>query len=310
MQSLEQFRNLSIKTGKDVPLETLQTEDATLIEAIISHNSSLVHHKIKETNFRAKYDATVVSVHRKNENINQNIGDIRLRAGDVLLLLVGDDFEQSAYRHDDFYALSEIPANKVLSKRDSIISISAFVLMIVAVALNVITMFQGVLFVIGLFVLLQLLDPEQIKKSMQFQVLLLIVSSLAIGKVIETSGVAELVANSIIRLVAENFGVIGLLISIYLITNILTEVITNTAAAVIVLPISIEIATYLDIAPNMIAVIVAVAASASFSTPIGYQTNLIVYGPGGYKFSDYIKLGLPLNMLFLISVVASVYVVL
>src|SRR5699024_10484106 len=180
----------------------------------------------------------------------------RLRAGDVLLLLVGGDFEQSAYRHNDFYALSEIPANKVLSKRDSIISISAFVLMIVAVALNVITMFQGVLFVIGLFVLLQLLDPEQIKKSMQFQVLLLIVSSLAIGKVIETSGVAELVANSIIRLVAENFGVIGLLISIYLITNILTEVITNTAAAVIVLPISIEIATYLDIAPNMIAVIV------------------------------------------------------
>lgn len=310
LQSLEQFRNLSIKTGKDVPLETLQTDDASLIEAIISHNSSLVHHKIKDTNFRAKYDATVVSVHRKNENINQNIGDIRLRAGDVLLLLVGEDFEQSAYRQNDFYALSEIPANKVLSKRDSIISISAFALMIAAVALNFITMFQGVLFVIGLFILLQLLDPEQIKKNMQFQVLLLIVSSLAIGKVIETSGVAELIANSIIQLVAENFGVIGLLISIYLITNLLTEVVTNTAAAVIVLPISIEIATYLDIAPNMIAVIVAVAASASFSTPIGYQTNLIVYGPGGYKFSDYIKLGLPLNILFLFTVVTSVYVML
>src|SRR5699024_6351850 len=310
LQSLEQFRNLSIKTGKDVPLETLQTDEGKLIEAVISHNSSLVHNQIKHTNFRAKYDASVVSVHRKNENINKNIGDIRLRAGDVLLLLVGQDFEQSAYRSDDFYALSEIPANKVLNKRDSVISISAFILMIIAVAFNFISMFQGVLFVIGLFIILQLLDPDQIKKNMQFQVLLLIVSSLGIGKVIETSGVAELVANTIIRLVAEHFGVIGLLISIYLITNLLTEVITNTAAAVIVLPISIEVASYLDIAPNMIAVIVAVAASASFSTPIGYQTNLIVYGPGGYKFTDYVKLGLPLNILFLISVVASVYMML
>src|SRR5699024_3194992 len=139
---------------------------------------------------------------------------------------------------------------------------------------------------------------------------LLIVSSLGIGKVIESSGVAEITADTIIRLVAENFGVIGLLISIYLITNLLTEVITNTAAAVIVLPIAMEVATYLDVAPNMIAVIVAVAASASFATPIGYQTNLIVYGPGGYKFSDYVKLGLPLNAIFLTTVVAAVYIML
>ncbi len=310
LHSLEQFRNLSINTDKNIPLETLETEDGTLIEAIISHNSSLLNYKIKHTNFRAKYDASVVSVHRKNENINQNIGDIRLRAGDIILLLAGKDFEQNAYRSDDFYALSELPESKALNKRDSIISISAFILMIVAVAMNLITMFQGVLIVIGLFTLLQLLDSEQIKKSMQFQVLLLIVSSLGIGKVIESSGVAEITANTIIRLVAENFGVIGLLISIYLITNLLTEVITNTAAAVIVLPIAMEVATYLDVAPNMIAVIVAVAASASFATPIGYQTNLIVYGPGGYKFSDYVKLGLPLNAIFLTTVVAAVYIML
>lgn len=308
LKSLEQFRNLSIKTGKDVTLEKLPTEDSVLVEAVISHNSSLVHQQIKHTNFRAKYDASVVSVHRKNENINKNIGDIRLKAGDVLLLLVGKDFEQSAYNNDDFYALSEIPASKVLSKRDSTIAVLSFVLMIVAVAFNFITMFQGVVFVIGLFILLQLLDPEQIKKSIPFQVLLLIVASLGIGKVIETSGVAEMIANTIIYLVAENFGVIGLLISIYLITNLLTEVITNTAAAIIVLPISIEVANYMDLEPNMIAVIVAVAASASFSTPIGYQTNLIVYGPGGYKFSDYVKLGLPLNLIFLTTVVASVYI--
>lgn len=307
LHSLEQFRHLSIKTGKDVSLDTLQDADGKLIEAVLSHNSSLIHQKIKHTNFRAKYDASVVSVHRRNEHINKNIGDILLKPGDVLVLLAGQDFEQNAYSSDDFYALSEIPANKMLSKRDSIISISAFLMMIIAVALNIVTMFQGVLFLIGLFIVLRLLDPEHIKRSIPFQVLLLIVASLGIGKVIETSGVAALVANSIIHLVANNFGLIGLLVSIYLITNLLTEVITNTAAAVIVLPIAVEVAEYLAIEPNMIAVIVAIAASASFSTPIGYQTNLIVYGPGGYKFSDYVKLGLPLNVIFLISAVGSVY---
>lgn len=307
LKSLEQFRNLSIKTDKDLSYDTLQTEDSRLIEGVISHNSSLVHQQIKRTNFRAKYDASIVSVHRKNENINQNIGDIRLKVGDVLLLLAGKDFEQHAYQNDDFYALSEIPTSKVLNKKESIISISAFVLMILSVAFGFLTMFQAVLFCIGLFMLLRLLDPEQIRQSIPFQVLLLIVASLGIGKVMETSGVAELIANSIIHLVAENFGVIGLLMAIYLITNLLTEVITNTASAVIVLPISVEVASYMGIEPNMIAVIVAVAASASFSTPIGYQTNLIVYGPGGYKFSDYVKLGLPLNIIFLLSVVFSVY---
>lgn len=307
LKALEQFRNLSIKTDKNLSYDTLQTEDSRLIEGVISHNSSLVHQQIKRTNFRAKYDASIVSVHRKNENINQNIGDIRLRVGDVLLMLAGEDFEQHAYQNDDFYAMSEIPTSKVLNKKESIISISAFVLMILSVAFGLLTMFQAVLFCIGFFILLRLLDPEQIRQSIPFQVLLLIVASLGIGKVIETSGVAELIANSIIRLVAENFGVIGLLIAIYLITNILTEVITNTAAAVIVLPISVEVASYLSIEPNMIAVLVAVAASASFSTPIGYQTNLIVYGPGGYRFSDYVKLGLPLNIIFLVSVVLSVY---
>src|SRR5690625_1895000 len=189
LRSLEQFRHLSIKTGKDVTFDTLQEEDGRLIEAVLSHNSTLVHQKIKNTNFRAKYDAFVVSVHRKNEHINENIGDILLKPGDVLVLLAGEDFEQHAYRNrsGDFYALSEIPANKVLSNRDTMIGLGAFLAMIIAVAFNVVSMFQGVLFLIGLFLILRLLDPNQIKRSIPFQVLLLIVSSLGIGKVIETS---------------------------------------------------------------------------------------------------------------------------
>lgn len=310
LESLEQFEHLLIRTDEAVSMNSLQSEDASLVEAVVSHNSSLIQNKIKYSNFRGQYNASIVSVHRKNENIDENIGDIRLKPGDVLLLLAGKDFEENAYNNDNFYTLTEIANKKVLGKKQSIFAVSTFIAMILSVAFGFLSMFSAVLFCIGLFMVFDLFDSTQIKKSVPFPVLLLIVSSLGVGKVIETSGLADIIANTMITLVAESFGMIGLLIGIYLITNILTEVITNTAAAVIVLPISVEIATYLDISPISVAIVVAAAASASFSTPIGYQTNLIVYGPGGYKFSDYLKLGLPLNIIFMITVVFSVYVLL
>lgn len=307
-EALEKFDHLLIRTDEEVSMNSLQSDDAKLIEAVISHNSSITHHKIKHSNFRGLYDASIVSVHRRNENIDKNIGDIRLKPGDVLLLLAGKDFELNAYNNDDFYALTEIHSDKVLNKKQSILSITTFIAMILSVAFGFLSMFTAVLFCIGLFMVFDLFDSAQIKKSIPFPVLLLIVSSLGIGKVIETSGVADIIAKTMIGLIAENFGVIGLLAGIYIITNILTEVITNTAAAVIVLPISLEVATFLDISPVSVAIVVAVAASSSFSTPIGYQTNLIVYGPGGYKFSDYLKLGLPLNLIFMATVIFSAYV--
>lgn len=307
-EALEKFDHLLIRTDEEVSMNSLQSDDAKLIEAVISHNSSITHHKIKHSNFRGLYDASIVSVHRRNENIDKNIGDIRLKPGDVLLLLAGKDFELNAYNNDDFYALTEIHSDKVLNKKQSILSITTFIAMILSVAFGFLSMFTAVLFCIGLFMVFDLFDSAQIKKSIPFPVLLLIVSSLGIGKVIETSGVADIIAKTMIGLIAENFGVIGLLAGIYIITNILTEVITNTAAAVIVLPISLEVATFLDISPVSVAIVVAVAASSSFSTPIGYQTNLIVYGPGGYKFSDYLKLGLPLNLIFMVTVIFSAYV--
>lgn len=307
LTSLEKFKNLLIRTDEEVSIESLQTEDAKLVEAVVSHNSTIIHQKIKHSNFRGKYDASIISVHRKNENMNKNIGEIRLKPGDVLLLLAGNDFEFNAYNNDDFYALTEIKGDKVLNKKQSILAVTTFVGMILSVAFGFLSMFTAVLFCIALFMIFDLFDSAQIKKSIPFPVLLLIIASLGIGKVIETSGLADLIASSMINLISENFGTLGLLAAVYLITNILTEVITNTAAAIIVLPISLEVATYLDMSPVSIAVIVAVAASSSFSTPIGYQTNLIVYGPGGYKFTDYLKLGLPLNLIFMVTTIFSVY---
>src|SRR5690625_1158382 len=307
LSHLEAMDNLSIQTGEDITVNTLQTGETRLIEGVISHYSALVNYKIKNSNFRNKYNASIVAVHRMNERIEDNIGEIRLKPGDVLLILAGKDFERNVQRTDDFYVISDLPNTRTMNRRQSTIAITSFIAMILVVALGWLSMFEASLLVIGLYILLDLFDPTQVKHTIPFQVLLLIIASLGIGKIVETSGTSELIANSLIQLISEHFGTFGLLVSVYLITNILTEVITNTAAAVIVLPIAVDVATYINIEPTIIAVVVAVAASASFSTPIGYQTNLIVYGPGGYTFKDYFKVGLPLNLLFMLTTIFSVY---
>ncbi len=307
LEKIGEIKNLLIKTSADISINSLETDDSKLIEGVVSHDASMLHRKIKYSDFRTKYDASIVAVHRNNESINKNVGEVIVKPGDVLLMLAGERFEELAYKNNDFYTLTNLPKRKLLSRNQVILSISGFIAMITIVTLGIVSMFEAALILTTLFLLFNLFDKEKMRETMHFQVLLLIVSSLGIGFVIESSGTADLIANTIIHLVAESFGVIGLLVSVYLVTNILTEIVTNTAAAVIVLPIAIKIAEFISIEPTMLAIVVAIAASASFSTPIGYQTNLIVYGPGGYKFSDYLKVGLPLNLIFLVMTISTVY---
>lgn len=310
LEALQSMNNISIKTGKDVSIESLQNNEADLVEGVISHNSPLVNQRIKDTNFRAKYDASIVAVHRKNERIEENIGDIVLKPGDVLLMLADKDFSVRAINKDDFYVITDIPKQKVFNQGQTYVAIGSFILMILLVAFGMLSMFEASLLFVGLYLILQFFNEEQVIKNMPFQVLILIVCSLGVGTVIETSGTAELIANSIINVIGGAFGTLGLLAAVYLVTTVLTEVVTNAAAAIITMPIAVEVAAYVDVSPTVVAAIVAIAASASFATPIGYQTNLIVYGPGGYKFSDYLKVGIPLNMIFMVTVVLSAYVLL
>lgn len=310
LEALQSMNNISIKTGKDVSVESLQNNEADLVEGVISHNSPLVNQRIKDTNFRAKYDASIVAVHRKNERIEENIGDIVLKPGDVLLMLADKDFSVRAINKDDFYVITDIPKQKVFNQGQTYVAIGSFILMILLVAFGMLSMFEASLLFVGLYLILQFFNEEQVIKNMPFQVLILIVCSLGVGTVIETSGTAELIANSIINVIGGAFGTLGLLAAVYLVTTVLTEVVTNAAAAIITMPIAVEVAAYVDVSPTVVAAIVAIAASASFATPIGYQTNLIVYGPGGYKFSDYLKVGIPLNMIFMVTVVLSAYVLL
>ncbi|PSL42952.1 di/tricarboxylate transporter [Salsuginibacillus halophilus] len=302
---LENMNGLHVKTGTDIELADLQNGSAALYEAVISHRSSLIQKTVKESCFRANYGAGVVAIHRDEETMQQKIGEVKLKAGDTILLLAPPDFFQRWANTKDFYLISPVSKPDISKNSRPILSLTTLCAMVTLAAFQVLSMFEAAVLAVLVLLLAGTLTIERVRRWVQFDVLLLIACAIGIGKALEQSGTAVFLAEHFTA-ASSIFGVTGALIVIYLVTSIFTEVITNNAAAVLMFPIAVEIAVRLDQDPFGFLVAVAIAASASFMTPIGYQTNLIVYGPGGYRFSDYFKVGLPLNAIYLISTVTVV----
>ncbi|RBW68878.1 SLC13 family permease [Bacillus taeanensis] len=294
---LQQMKGLRVAAGTDLNLDMLKNGNTKLVEAVVSHQSSLLYKKIRDTGFRSRFDAGVIAVHRNSERIKSKIGEITLKSGDSLLLLAGPDFQKRMAQSNDFYVVTALDTPVCLEDtRKGWIALGALLSMILLVTLNVLTMFKAMSLAVVILLLTRVLTPEEAKRSVQFNILLLIASSFGVGMALLKTGAAEWIANGLVK-VGQPFGIIAMLFIIYLITNLFTEIITNSAAAVMMFPIGLEIANQLNIDPTGIAVMIAIAASSSFVTPIGYQTNLIVYGPGGYKFTDYFKIGIPLSLI-------------
>ncbi|WP_261131479.1 SLC13 family permease [Bacillus sp. Marseille-Q3570] len=304
---LQNIKGLSLETGSDLELEDLKNGSIQLVEAVVSHQSSLLAKTIKQSQFRSRFDAGVLAVHRNNERIKSKIGDIILRPGDTLLLLTGSDFIRKYQQSSDFYVVSSLdaPTNLHENPKKGWLTIGLLVAMILLVTLGVLSMFKAMALAVFLLIVTKMITPEEAKKYVQFNVLLLIASAFGVGAAMTKSGLAEWLAKGLLTL-GEPFGLFVILLLVYLLTNIFTELITNSAAAVLMLPIGLELASSLAVSYMGFAVIIAIAASASFITPIGYQTNLIVYGPGGYKFKDYIKVGTPLSLLVMVITVTIV----
>lgn len=307
---LQDRKGLSLKTGTNLTLDKLRNGNGKLVEVVVSHQSSLLYKSIKETQFRGKYDSGVVAVHRNNERIESKIGDIVLKPGDTLLLLAGADFEERSAQSNDFYVVTPLEDNHpLLNKVDSKkgwFAVSTLALMIGLVTFDILSMFKAMSITVVIYLLFKIVTPDDAKRNIQFNVLLLIASAFGVGQALFKTGAADFVANQLIRF-SEPFGMLGVLLFLYLLTAVFTEVITNNAAAVLMFPIAVEAATRLGVEPMAFLILITIGASASFLTPIGYQTNLIVYGPGGYKFTDYFKVGLPLSLLTMITTIGMVY---
>lgn len=277
-----------------------------VLEIVVSHNSTLIDKTVRESGFRGKYDAAILAIHRNGERISGKIGQVKLKAGDVLLLLAGDDFAKRSADTHDFYLISKVREFRKLEWYQTVALFGGTALAITLSALGVISLFMALIILLIIIQLLGITSPKDIAKSIDFNLGIIIALSLALGTAMVKTGMAHIVANFIIS-VFKPFGPYGLLFGIFLITNVMASYITTQVAAVLIFPISVTAAINLGLPPIPFILIVSFAAAANFLTPIGYQTNLMVYGPGGYSFKDYFKIGLPLTIIYMFVAVTILY---
>jgi len=273
-----------------------------IVEIVISHKSSMIGKRLRDENFRGKYDATVIAIHRNGENLTGEIAQVDLRAGDTLLLMVGKAFRELSSTTRDFYIISKIKEINRLGVFRTAALIVGPLLIVLLNVLGLIKLFTGLLVFLIIILFLKIIKPRDIALSVDFELAFVIALSLALGTAMIKTGLAETLAQGVLQ-IFRPFGKYGLLLGIYFITTLLAAFITSKAAVVIIFPISLSIAVKLGVNPLPFILVVSFAAAANFITPIGYQTNMMVYGPGGYKFADYLKIGGPLAFLYMIVTV-------
>lgn len=279
-----------------------------VMEAVVSRSSPMLGKTIKEGNFRARYDAAVLAVHRHGERLTTNLGQIELRPGDTLLLLAGDDFVKRWNHSREFYMVTKVVDMPKVNRRKALIAVTVLTGMVALSATGVLDILKAAILAAMVLLGTRCVTVVEARRSIELNVLIVIAAALGISRALEKTGAAGFLAGYVIEAV-RGWGPVGLLAAVYLVTSLLTEMITNNAAAALVFPIAMAVAGHQGLDPMPFAVAIAVAASASFATPIGYQTNLMVYGPGGYRFSDFLKLGVPLNLLFMLVALAIIPIV-
>jgi di/tricarboxylate transporter len=295
---------LSAKSGLILPEVGMLTRvrHANVNEVVVSQNSFLINKSVRDTNFRGKYDAAIIAVHRNGEKIEGKPGNVVLRSGDVLLLFAGENFVSRTKDTFDFYFISKVTEYLNLDWYKSLILIGGILLVITLAALNVISLFMGLIIMILISMVLKVTHPRDIPNNIDYNLAMVIVMSLALGTAMIKSGAADLVANGIISAFFP-FGKIGVLLGIYFITGLLSAYITTKAAVAIVFPIALSVAQQLGVTGTPFVLAVAYAAACTFITPHGYVTNLMVYGPGGYSFKDFLKIGFPLTLIYMLVAV-------
>lgn len=277
-------------------------ERMEVVEIVISHNSLLIGKTIRDVNFSRKYDASVLAIHRNGERLSGSVKEVRLRAGDVLLLLAGPDLIQRGGETNDFYFISMVREINRFEPYKITVLLGGVAAAIALSALHILPLFLSLVGLVVVLLFLNVATPRDIVRGIDYNLYLIIALALALGTAMINTGAADMISGAVIRLF-HPLGPVGILFGIYLITAVLAAFITNKAAVAIIFPISIATAHELGASPIPFVLVVSFAAAANFMTPIGYQTNLMVYGPGEYKFRDFLKIGTPLTVLYMIVTV-------
>lgn len=290
---LQRMRGLASTEQRQ--LTHFDTSRHSFSEAVIGAASPLVGRTVKEAEFRSRYQAAVVAIHRSGERINAKLGEIKLKVGDTLLLLADHGFAARWRDRSDFLLVAPLGGTPPgVTKKAWLVGVITLAVVGIAGA-GFLPILQASLLGVAVLIVTGLLTAGEARNAVDLDVIIVIAASFALGTAIEKSGLAASLAGGIVSV----FGAAGptaVLVGVILATVMLTELVTNNAAAALMFPIAFAAAQQLGVDPRAFAIAIAVSASNSFLTPIGYQTNTMVYGPGGYRFGDYIRLGLPLTI--------------
>jgi di/tricarboxylate transporter len=291
-QLIREDNGLSVPEDHDTEPE----EHFNFVEAVIPANSELVGVRIRDSDFRQKFKASIIAIHRNGKRVPGKVGEMNLAGGDFLLLLAGDHRDNGNHEKDLFFLSVPKTVKSQKNKNYAIIGLMSILLLISGVV-GIFPLFDVCLVILSGLVFFGILTLVEIRRELDLSLLLILVCSLAVGVALEKSGTADWIANILI-LSVQSLGPVAVMASLFMVTIFLTALITNAAAVSIVFPIAMSIAEQMHLSYTPFFVAIAFAASGDFMTPIGYQTNLMVYGPGGYTFRDFLRVGTPLTILY------------
>jgi di/tricarboxylate transporter len=273
--------------------------DSVLFEAVVGESSDLIGTTLRESGFRAHYGAAVLAIRRHDDDLPGKLGTVELRSGDVLLVLATPTFSEQWGGHGDFAVIAPLETAPPPRRARAWVVLVAIVAMVGLAVFEVLDLLESALLAVVVLLALRVISLGEARRAVNVNVVLTIAMSISLGVAVETSGLAAEIASVLSRL-GDPFGDVGQVVAVLAATMLLTELLSNNAAAAVMFPVAVATADTAGIDPRSMAVVVLVGASCSFLSPIGYQTNTMVYSLGGYRFGDFTKLGAPLTVATLI----------
>ncbi len=301
--ALQKFSGLSLANG--VASKALGNPASTgYYELVIGPSSPVVGQTAVEVGFRQRYDAAILAVHRSGELVDGQPGAVRFRAGDTLLVVAPRTFRQRWRNTGEFLLISRLDAEIPVADRSRPLALLALAIAVGLPLFGLLPITRSTILAAILIVVFGILRPREARDAVDVNVVLMIGGAFGLGAAVSETGLDQRVTGALLDSFGT-FGTVGAIVGLLITTMLLTELITNAAAVVLAFPIAIDVAEQTGLDPRLLVIGIAVAGSASFLTPVGYQTNMMVYGPGGYRFSDYLRIGVPLSLVT-ITVISTI----
>lgn len=276
------------------------SKENAIIEAVVPYNSGLANSTLRDFDFRLKFDSAVIGIHRNGEKLNGKLGSIVLKPGDLLIIIAGSDFSKLVKNQRDLYIINGVKGVENKQSKNIIkkmIFVMGSLMMALLTVLDIISFFTMLIGALGIAFVTQLTDSRKVKQEFNLELLMILGSAITLGLAMGEVGAGDVMV-AFLKVLSPELNMYVLIFLIAGLTVVLTNFITNVAAVSIMFPIVYALAPLINLPITSLFLIVAFSASAAFITPIGYQTNIMVMGPGGYKSIDYLKFGIPMTIIY------------